>query len=114
MLRSSLQALLRGYQRRRAERRLLASRFVPGIDALETRLTPAITAAFLPQAGILTVFGDAQNNTITVSRNAAGNILVNGGNVTILGGTPTVVNTALIQIFGQAGNDQISLNEANG
>ena len=29
-------------------------------------------------------------------------------------GTPTVANTALIQVFGQGGNDTISLNEAGG
>jgi Ca2+-binding RTX toxin-like protein len=63
---------------------------------------------------VLTVFGDSLNNQIVVSRDAAGDILVNGGAVPIQGGTPTVANTSLIQVFGQAGNDQISLNEANG
>lgn len=32
----------------------------------------------------------------------------------VVGGTLTVANTTLIQVFGQAGNDAISLNEANG
>jgi Ca2+-binding RTX toxin-like protein len=64
--------------------------------------------------GILSVFGDVQNNTITFSRNAAGTILVNGGAVAIPGGTPTVANTALIQAFGLNGNDTITLDEANG
>ena len=71
-------------------------------------------ATFSPTAGVLTVFGDALNNTITVSRNAAGNLLVNGGAVAITGGTATVANTSLIQVFGQGGNDVITLNEANG
>jgi Ca2+-binding RTX toxin-like protein len=74
----------------------------------------AVTASFLPNAATLTVFGDALNNSIVVSRNAAGQILVNGGAVAVVGGTPTVANTALIQVFGQAGNDTITLNEANG
>src|SRR6266511_3107219 len=74
----------------------------------------AVTASFLPGAGILSVFGDNLDNTITTSRNAAGQILVNGGAVPVLGGTPTVANTALIQVFGQGGNDTITLNEANG
>jgi hypothetical protein len=30
------------------------------------------------------------------------------------GGTPTVANTTLIQVFGQGGNDTITLDEANG
>jgi hypothetical protein len=32
----------------------------------------AVTASFLPGPGIVSVFGDAQDNTITVSSNAAG------------------------------------------
>jgi Ca2+-binding RTX toxin-like protein len=74
----------------------------------------AVTARFLPGAGILTEFGDNLDNSIVTSRNAAGQILVNGGAVTIQGGTPTVANTALIQVFGQGGNDTITLDEANG
>ena len=50
----------------------------------------------------------------SVSRNAAGNILVNGGAVAVVGGTPTVANTGLMQIFGLSGQDTLSLDEANG
>jgi Ca2+-binding RTX toxin-like protein len=74
----------------------------------------AITATFLPGAGILTTLGDSLDNTITVMRDAAGTIRINNGAVAIQGGTPTVANTSLIQVFGQAGNDVITLNEANG
>src|SRR4051812_16540396 len=74
----------------------------------------AVTSTFTPSAGILSTFGDSLNNNITVSRDAAGKLLVNGGAVKVLGGTPTVANTSLIQVFGQAGNDTITLNEANG
>ena len=74
----------------------------------------AITARFLPGTGQLTEFGDALDNTIITSRNAAGQILVNGGAVPVLGGTATVANTALITAFGQGGNDTIRLDEANG
>ena len=83
-------------------------------DTLENRRLFAVTASFAPAAGVLTIFGDAANNSIVVSRNAAGTILVNGGAVPVSGGTPTVANTALIQAFGQGGNDTITLNEANG
>src|SRR6476646_2247049 len=72
----------------------------------------AITSIF--SRNILTEFGDATDNSIITSRDAAGNILVNGGAVPITGGNPTVANTSLIQVFGQAGNDTITLNEANG
>src|ERR1700748_3381716 len=74
----------------------------------------ATTSVFSPTTGQLTESGDALSNTIVTSRDAAGRILVNGGAVTTVGGTPTVANTGLIEVFGQAGNDTISLDETNG
>ncbi len=74
----------------------------------------SVNAAFIPGAGLLSVFGDGDDNSITASRDAAGNILVNGGAVGILGGTPTVANTATIQMFGLRGNDTLALDETNG
>src|SRR5436190_8800512 len=74
----------------------------------------AIKATFTPGAGLLSVSGDAQDDLITVSRDAAGSILINGGAISIQGGQATVANTLLIQVFGQGGNDTITLNEANG
>ena len=43
--------------------------------------------------GVLTVSGDSAANNIAISRDAAGRILVNGGAVAVVGGTPTVANT---------------------
>jgi len=74
----------------------------------------AITASFLPASGQLSVFGDSLDNTVTASRNAAGAVLVNGGAVAVTGGTSTVANTSLIQIFGQGGDDTLALSEVNG
>ena len=74
--------------------------------------TQAVTASF--GHGTLTVFGDGLDNSTTISRNAAGTILVNGGAVAVHGGTATVANTGLIQVFGQGGNDTITLSEASG
>jgi len=74
----------------------------------------ATTASFLPTAGQLTVIGDALKNSVTVSRDAAGKLLVNGGAVAVQGGTPTVANTSSIQMFGQGGDDTLALDEANG
>ena len=90
------------------------ARFVSGFEPLESRLMPAVTAFFTAQTGTLTVLGDALDNTITVSRNAAGTLLVNGGAVAIQGGTATVANTSLISAFGQGGSDNLGLNEVNG
>jgi Ca2+-binding RTX toxin-like protein len=114
MLAQFLKAMLRGRNRRLARRRRFSSRIDCGINSLEQRIVPSVTALFTASAGILTVTGDAHDNTIEISRNAAGAILVNGGAVQVTGGTPTVANTALIQVFGQNGDDTISLNEANG
>ena len=72
----------------------------------------AITGRFTN--GVLSVFGDGLDNTEALSRNAAGTILVNGGAIPVQGGTPTVANTTLIQAFGGAGNDVITLDETNG
>jgi Ca2+-binding RTX toxin-like protein len=99
---------------RRAARRLLASTLLAiGVIAGTTVSASAAVTATL-SSGTLSVFGDSLNNNITVSRNAAGQILVNGGAVSVAGGTPTVANTALIQVFGQGGNDVITLSETNG
>ena len=84
------------------------------VESLEDRRMMAVSATFTPASGVLNVFGDSGDNTIVVSRNAAGAILVNDGAVNVAGGTPTVANTALIQAFGLAGNDNISLSETNG
>ncbi|MBL9136864.1 MAG: hypothetical protein JNK85_13415, partial [Verrucomicrobiales bacterium] len=75
----------------------------------------AVTAVFATSSGgLLSIFGDNLDNQIDVSRNAAGAILINGGAVRIVGGTPTVANTTLIQVFGLGGNDTIILNESQG
>ena len=74
----------------------------------------AVTASYSPPSGTLTTFGDSLSNTITISRDAAGKLLVNGGAVRITGPTATVANTALIQVFGQGGDDVITLDQANG
>ena len=84
------------------------------ITPLEARLSPAVTASFIAATGQLIIFGDELDNTIVASRNAAGTILVNGGAVAVQGGTPTVANTVEIRIFGQRGNDHLTLDEANG
>lgn len=74
----------------------------------------AIKASFIPGAGLLSVFGDDLDNAVTISRNAAGLILINGGAVQITGGTPTVANTTQMLVFGQAGNDMLVIDESNG
>jgi Ca2+-binding RTX toxin-like protein len=74
----------------------------------------SVTATFVPGTGVLSVLGDNASNSIVVSRDVAGRILLNDGAIKITGGAPTVANTTLIQVLGQGGNDRISLDETNG
>jgi hypothetical protein len=69
----------------------------------------ANSATFSPASGLLTAIGSSGKDTIKFSRDAAGNILSDDGTVAVLGGTPTAANTSLIEAFGQAGNDTITL-----
>src|SRR3954464_14395383 len=80
--------------------------------AVSPSASAATTGTF--NSGVLSVFGDSAANSIAISRDAAGRILVNGGAITVVGGTPTVANTSLIRVFGLGGADVVSLNEANG
>src|SRR5215211_2149976 len=92
---------------RRAALRLLVGTVLAAAvaGAISRPADAAVTASF--GNATVTVFGDSLNNTITLSRDPAGKILVNGG-------AATVANTALIQVFGQAGNDTVALNEGAG
>jgi len=84
------------------------------VDASAALSAGSITAVFIAPVNVLAVIGTAQDDGSTVSRDAAGRLLVNDGAVPILGGSPTVANTTLIEIFGLAGNDKLALDEVNG
>ncbi len=99
--------------RRRARRLFVGVVLAAGVIAgTSPPANAAVTATFTN--GVLTVFGDSANNSIVISRDAAGRILVNNGAIAVAGGTPTVANTSLMEVFGQGGNDTITLDEANG
>jgi hypothetical protein len=67
----------------------------------------AIKANF--NAGLLSLTGDNGDDAIAVNRDAAGQILINGGAISVQGGQPTLTNTTEIDVFGGNGNDTISL-----
>src|SRR6516164_552516 len=67
----------------------------------------AIKANFT--AGVLSVTGHNGGDAITVSRDAAGQILINGRAISAQGDQPTLTNTTEIDVFGGNGNDMISL-----
>jgi Ca2+-binding RTX toxin-like protein len=101
---------------RRAVRRLLAGTALAAglLAATSVPANAATTAQFNPGTGTLSVNGDGLDNAITISRDAAGKILVNGGAVSVAGGTPTVANTALMRVSALGGNDTVTLNQALG
>src|SRR5262245_15109143 len=109
------------WQSRGARRARRPGRLVPSLEALEARAVPAVASLFTPTTGLLLINGDVADDTVTVSRNAAGTILVNGSAVGVngapastRGGAANVANVTQIQIFGQGGNDVIRLDETNG
>jgi hypothetical protein len=67
----------------------------------------AIKANFT--AGLLSITGGNGEDDITVTRDAAGQILINGGAISVQGDQPTLTNTTEIDVFGGNGNDRISL-----
>src|SRR4051812_48850065 len=99
-------------QRRQRHARSLRRAVDSIVEPLELRRMYAVTAAFA--GGVLTVTGDNNANAITVSRNAAGGLLLNNGAISIPGQAATVANTTLIKILGLAGDDAITLDETNG
>jgi Ca2+-binding RTX toxin-like protein len=99
--------------RRTARRLLVAIALAAGVIAgAAVPASAATTAAF--SGGVVTVTGDSADNSIVISRDTAGRILVNGGAVAVIGGTPTVANTSSIRVFGLGDNDTITLSEVNG
>src|SRR5262245_45365031 len=105
----------RSDNKRRTKRARLLAGIAAGVAAAfaaSPSASAATTATF--GSGVLSVVGDGAGNSIVVSRDAAGRILVNGGAIAVGGGTPTVANTTLVQVFGLGGNDTITLSEVNG
>src|SRR4051812_40812479 len=99
-----------------ARRRAWASAVNRALDntfePLESRKLFSVTAT--SDAGVLTVVGDNNANAITISRDVAGNLLVNNGAVAITGPAATVTNTTLIKAFGEDGNDNVAFDQTNG
>jgi Ca2+-binding RTX toxin-like protein len=99
---------------RRAARGLLASTaLAAGVMAAGAVPASAATTATFSN-GVLVVSGDSADNSIVISCDAAGRILVNGGAIVVTGGTPTVANTSLIRVSSLGGNDVVALSEVNG
>jgi Ca2+-binding RTX toxin-like protein len=89
-----------------------------GAGTIAAITVPSAASAAGPSAtfsqGVLTVTGSNAADTLVVSRDAAGTILVNGGAIPVVGGTPTVANTRLIVMTGRPGSDTLTLDESSG
>lgn len=75
------------------------------LETLECRNVPAVTAIFDSISGVLTVFGDADDDNIVIVEN--GGVEVVG--VTIIGGPVAAGAVNGIEVFGNEGNDTIDL-----
>jgi len=84
----------------------------PGVDVLDGGFGDNIVIqdGVSATSSVLTLFGNALDNSLVVSRNAAGNLLLNG----VIIPNFTIANTALIRVYGLGGNDTIIFDEASG
>lgn len=80
-----------------------------GLEALERRTMYSVTAEFNSDIGVLTAFGDDLGNEIIFDVTDAGAIVINDGQIDVVGGTPTIFNTNLIRAAGRAGDDTVAL-----
>jgi len=64
-------------------------------------------AVFDEDSGVLLVVGDARDNVIMVAASDNGDILINNGEVAVVGGTPTLRNTAIVVLDGAEGQDTL-------
>jgi Ca2+-binding RTX toxin-like protein len=70
--------------------------------------------SFSPTTGVLSVNGTAAGDVRVVSVAAGGAIVVNGGQIAISGGVPTVASTVRIEMRGGEGADFLELDETGG
>ena len=69
----------------------------------------AIKASFIPGTACCSDRRQPRQHHHRPAATRLGNILINGGAISIDGGQPTVANTTEIEVFGGNGNDTISL-----
>ena len=83
-------------------------------EQLGERIALSVTRRFLPAPASCPSSATRRTTTSSSAATPPATSSSTAGPFPIQGGAPTVANTALIQVFGQAGNDQISLDETNG
>jgi len=100
--------MFRNTQPRRTRSALL------GIERLEGREVPAGNVAVLVSNGVVSVFGDAQNNQVAIQQNAVGDLFVLGVNGTTVNGRAALYlgrfSPAAVTVNLGAGNDTFQMN----
>ena len=93
----------------------LASASAMGLASTSADSAHAASGRGVFTLGVLTVIGDAQDNTIVdLARRGRQRSWSTVARCAILGGTPTVANTRSIIVLGVGGNDMLTIDEANG
>jgi hypothetical protein len=87
---------------------------IDGPDQIKGNLQMSIFGIFLAPLKDLFFLGDSRSNSISIGSDEAGHLLGNGGAIHTLGGVATLANTDLIRVFGNGGNDVITLDETKG
>jgi Ca2+-binding RTX toxin-like protein len=83
----------------------------PRLDRLEDRSTPAFAGVFDAAAGVLTITGTDFPDAGTISRDVAGNILLDGQ---LIPDSPTVSNTDTIRIHTGGSQDFVKIDQTAG
>ena len=73
-----------------------------------------VTASYSSSTSTLTVTSTTIADMMTVDRDVAGLLRVNGGAIPVTNGPATIANTSLIEMAGDVGDDTIALDETNG
>lgn len=75
---------------------------------------PRTTTSFVNNQHVLTIVGDSGDNSISVGRDAAGVITINGVDLVLNGVTVTVANVNKIVLEGGSGSDRLGIDDSNG
>jgi Ca2+-binding RTX toxin-like protein len=98
-------ARLQARRRQRRPTHVWPLRLRPEVEPLGIRVVPTLTTSFVPATGLLTVTGDSAHESALLTKDASGNILLNGA---AIANGPTMTNTTEIRLFGNGGSDTLS------
>jgi Ca2+-binding RTX toxin-like protein len=97
-------------------RAILAAAAVIGTAAATVAFTAAANAAPIITftGGVLTINGDAANNSLIVGQTPAHTVTLNGSELLVRGATVPVADVQLVRMDGGAGDDNLRFDESHG